>query len=254
MKNRLTLAIAAIGISNLAAADTESVTMQTTDGVTVYGEIYTSPGIGKSAPLILLFHQGGGDSRGEYTPLVPRLLAEGYNLVAIDQRRGGDRFDGVNRTLAGVGDTEYSYCDVVPDLEAALRFSRERGFDGPTIAWGSSYSAALVFGLAVDHPDEIDAIIAFSAASGEPMAGCMPEALSEDITQPVLALRPIGEMEVPYVPGQMKLFEEHGHRTYVADPGVHGSSMLNEARVGASVAATWDVVLSYLAEAIAGSD
>ena len=231
-------------------ADTESVSMQTADGVTVYGEIYTASGVPTSAPLILLFHQGGGDSRGEYAPLVPRLLAEGYNLVAIDQRRGGERFDGVNRTLAGVGDAEYSYCDVMPDLEAALDFARERGFDGPTAAWGSSYSAALVFRLATTRADEIDAVIAFSPASGEPMAGCMPEDVSADITQPVLALRPVREMEVPYVPGQMALFEEQGHRTYVADPGVHGSSMLNETRVGASVDATWDVVLGFLEESL----
>jgi hypothetical protein len=80
------------------------------------------------------------------------------------------------------------------------------------------------------------------------MAGCMPEDVSADVRQPVLALRPAREMQVPYVPGQMALFEEQGHRTYVADPGVHGSSMLNEARVGASVDATWAVVLGFLRE------
>ena len=253
MKKILTL-IAALAISSAAVAETTSVTMQAADGVTVYGEIYTAPGIPKSAPLILLFHQGGGDSRGEYTPLVPRLLDAGYNLVAIDQRRGGDRFDGENRTLAGVGNTEYSYCDVVPDLEAALAFAREQGFSGKTAAWGSSYSAALIFILGVDHPDEIDAIIAFSAASGEPMSGCMPESYSETIRQPVLALRPSREMEVPYVPGQMKLFEEHGHQTYVANPGVHGSSMLNEARVGAPTDDTWRVVLEFLADKLGTGD
>lgn len=253
MKKILTL-IAALAMSSAAIAETTSVTMQAADGVTVYGEIYTAPGVPKSAPLILLFHQGGGDSRGEYTPLVPRLLDAGYNLVAIDQRRGGDRFDGENRTLAGVGDTEYSYCDVVPDLEAALAFAREQGFSGKTAAWGSSYSAALIFKLGVDHPDEIDAIVAFSAASGEPMEGCMPEQYSADITQPVLALRPSREMEVPYVPGQMQLFEEQGHRTYIADPGVHGSSMLNEDRVGESTDETWSVVLEFLATNLAGGD
>jgi len=239
--------IAALAASSAALAITTSFTAQATDGVTVYGEIYTAPGTPKSAPLILLFHQGGGDSRGEYTPLVPRLLDAGYNLVAIDQRRGGERFDGVNRTLADVGDTEYSYCDVMPDLEAALAYARHHGFSGKAAAWGSSYSAALVFKLGVDHPGELDAIVAFSPASGEPMAGCMPEPYSEQVTQPVLALRPGNELEVPYVPGQMELFAEHGHQTYVADPGVHGSSMLNETRVGAPTDETWRVVLEFLA-------
>jgi len=140
----------------------------------------------------------------------------------------------------------------MPDLEAALTFARAEGFTGPTAAWGSSYSAALIFKLGVDHPDEIDAIVAFSAASGEPMAGCMPEPYSAEITQPVLALRPSREMEVPYVPGQMALFEQHGHQTYVADPGVHGSSMLNASRVGAPTDDTWNVVLDFLARTLGG--
>lgn len=233
-------------ITSAGFAKGQEIQFETSDAVTVYGEVYRMDETPMSAPVILLFHQGGGDTRGEYLPLVVRLIEQGYNLLAIDQRRGGDRFEGVNRTLAGVGDAEYSYCDVYPDLEGALRFSNEFGFTGKTAVWGSSYSAALVFKLGTEHPDEIDAVLAFSAASGEPMDGCRPEPYSEQITQPVLALRPIREMEVPYVPGQMKLFKEHGHQTYISDPGVHGSSMLNESRVGSSTGATWTVVLDFL--------
>jgi alpha-beta hydrolase superfamily lysophospholipase len=235
-----------LAITSVGYAKGQEIHFQTSDAITVYGDVYRMADTPKSAPVILLFHQGGGDTRGEYSPLVVRLIEQGYNLVAIDQRRGGERFGGNNRTLAGVGDTEYSYCDVYPDLEGALQFAREFGFSGKTAVWGSSYSAALVFKLGTEYPDEIDAVLAFSAASGEPMDGCRPEPYSERITQPVLALRPIREMEVPYVPGQMKLFQEHGHQTYVADPGVHGSSMLNETRVGASTEATWSVVLTFL--------
>jgi len=257
MTNSLPVVIAigiAVAVAGKVCAETRSVTMTAADGITVYGEVYTASGVPKTAPLILLFHQGASNSRSEYEPLVPRLLDAGYNLVAIDQRRGGERFGGLNRTLAGAGDTEYSYCDVLPDLEAALRFAREEGFTGPTAAWGSSYSAALIFQLAVDHPDEIDVLVAFSAASGEPMEGCMPESVSGQVSQPVLALRPIRELQVPYVPGQIETFEEQGHRTYVADPGVHGSSMLNEARVGASTDETWQVVLGFLADSLPRGD
>lgn len=247
-----TLLVLLVFCSSAIHAKGIEISFRASDGITVYGDVYTAPDVTMSAPLIILFHQGGGDSRGEYLPLVSRLVGEGYNLLAIDQRRGGDRFGGINRTLQGVGDTEFSYCEVYPDLEAALAFANDYGFTGNTAVWGSSYSAALVFRLGVEHPDEIDAVLAFSSASGEPMDGCRPESYSEQITQPVLALRPIGEMEVPYVPGQMKLYEEHGHQTYVADPGVHGSSMLNEARVGASTEATWGVVLEFLARALTG--
>jgi pimeloyl-ACP methyl ester carboxylesterase len=243
---KLLTLVVSLAVTTTAYSKGLEISFETDDGVTVYGEIYRAADTPVSAPLILLFHQGGGDTRGEYSPLVSRLMDQGYNLLAIDQRRGGDRFGGVNRTLAGVGDTEYTYCDVYPDLEGALAFAAQYGFTGSTAVWGSSYSAALVFKLGVDHPDEIDAVLAFSAASGEPMNGCEPEPYSKRITVPVLALRPVREMEVPYVPGQMKLFEEHGHQTYIADPGVHGSSMLNETRVGSSTEATWTVVLDFL--------
>lgn len=251
MKSLIALA-AVVCVSGLGFAETRSFTTETSDGVTIHGEIYIEDGRSKNAPLILLFHQGASNGRAEYEPLAPRLLANGYNLISIDQRRGGERFGGLNRTVASVGNADYSYCDVMPDLEAALRLARSEGFNGPTIAWGSSYSAALIFKLAVDHPEEIDALVAFSSASGEPMEGCMPEMFSADVHQPVLALRPIREMEVPYVPGQMELYERQGHRTHVAEPAVHGSSMLNEARVGEPVEATWSVVLGFLEEVLAG--
>jgi len=229
-----------------ARAEVTTVSFLTTDGVTVHGEIYRGDHAPGDAPLILLFHQGASNARAEYEPLVSRLLREGYNLIAIDQRRGGDRFGGSNRTLAGVGDTEYSYCDVYPDLEGALRFARSRGLDGPTVAWGSSYSAALAFKLGVEYPEEIAAVLAFSPASGEPMAGCMPEPYSPQLKQPVLVLRPIREIGTDWIADQMRLFERDGHQIYIANPGVHGSSMLNEARVGASTDAAWTVVLEFL--------
>lgn len=241
----LTLVIS-LALATFAHAKGVEISFETADGVTVYGEVYQSVNAPMSAPVILLFHQGAHNSRAEYVPIVPRLLDAGYHALAIDQRRGGNRFGGINRTLEGVGDAEYSYCDVYPDLEAALRFARSYGFGGKTVAWGSSYSAALVFRLGVEYPDEVDVVLAFSAASGDPMEGCEPEPFSKLITQPVLALRPARELQVPYVPGQMKLFEEHGHQTYVADPAVHASSMLNEARVGVSTEATWAIVLDFL--------
>ena len=118
--NRLIWTFALLTLTGVAVGETRTFTTEASDGVVVHGEVYTATGVDPKAPLILLFHQGAGDSRGEYTPLVPRLLDEGYNLVAIDQRRGGDRFEGVNRTLAGVPGREFSYCDVMPDLRAAL--------------------------------------------------------------------------------------------------------------------------------------
>jgi alpha-beta hydrolase superfamily lysophospholipase len=220
------------------------------DGITVFGDMYSSAE-GKSAPVILLFHQAGGDARGEYASIADRLLQTGYNVLAIDQRSGGDRFGGENRTIAGLDRTDYGYCDVYPDLEAALRFARESGFTGPLAVWGSSYSAALVFQLGAKHEDEVAAILGFSPASGAPLADCALDPYLPALTAPALALRPQREFEIESVQLQMKEFESFGVQTYVADPGVHGSSMLNAERVGESTETTWNVVLDFLASAFA---
>jgi hypothetical protein len=47
----------------------------------------------------------------------------------------------------------------------------------------------------------------------------------------------------------MQLFRNQGHQVFVADPGEHGSSMLVEERVGASIEATWEKVREFLARA-----
>jgi hypothetical protein len=59
-------------------------------------------------------------------------------------------------------------------------------------------------------------------------------------------LRPQREYEIESVQNQMAQFESLGIQTYVADPGVHGSSMLNADRVGASTEEAWGVVLAFL--------
>jgi alpha-beta hydrolase superfamily lysophospholipase len=227
----------------------EEMHFATRDGITVYGDLYRAS-TDASAPLILLFHQAGGDARGEYGPLVKRLTDAGYHALAIDQRIGGDRFGGTNRTLEGLEGQDYAYCDAYPDLEGALSHAKSLGFTGKIAAWGSSYSAALVFQLAAKNADDITAILAFSPASGGPLADCAPKLYSADLTIPVLALRPIGELDVPSVPPQLERFRSEGHSVYVADPGVHGSSMLNAQRVGSSTDETWAVVLEFLAESL----
>lgn len=227
----------------------EPITLETSDGITVYGDLYRA-NRDTSAPVILLFHQGGGDARGEYGPIVQRLVTAGYHALAVDQRKGGDRFGETNRTVKGLSDTEYGYCDAYPDLEAALVKVRELGFNGSIVAWGSSYSAALVFRLAAENPDDIAAVLAFSPASGGPLADCAPGLYSADLEMPVLALRPMSEMDVPSVPPQLERFRNDGHAVYVADPGVHGSSMLVPERVGADTEETWSVVMAFLEESV----
>jgi len=243
-----TLALSLVGLmifTTVWAQDSDrSFEIVTEDGVTVYGELYEPDNV-KRPPVIMAFHQGGGDARGEYAPIIPRLLSEGYAVIAIDARRGGDRFEGDNRTLAGVGDAEYSYCDVLPDLEATLDYTRRQGL-GRIIAWGSSYSATLVMHLAAKYPNAIDRIISFSPAAGEPMAGCQPREAASQLDIPALMIRPEREMELGNVAADMEAFRDMGHQTYVSESISHGSSVLVEQRAGMSPEATWTRVLEFL--------
>ena len=248
---RLSLILVLALLAPLVAAedvvDRKEVTFKAADGLTVWGDVYASAK-GKAAPLILLFHQGGGDARGEYGPIIPRLLREGFNVLAVDLRQGGNKFGGTNRTIAPLK-KEATYCEAYPDLEAALAWAVKEGFSGPRIAWGSSFSAMLVLRLAVEHPREIQAVLAFSPASGEAMGACQPHEYVRQLGVPTLSLRPAAEMEIERVARLQELFAEAGHQTFVSTPGVHGSSMLVESRVNANVDETWSTVLSFLERA-----
>lgn len=68
-------------------------------------------------------------------------------------------FGGENRT-ADVADYGYSYLETLPDLKSALTWAEGKGYEDILVR-GSSYSAALVFLLAAEHP-EIKGVLAFS--------------------------------------------------------------------------------------------
>ncbi len=132
----------------VVASTNSPITTQTSDGVTIYGEPYFGD-LDNTAPLILLFHQGGSNGRGEYAGIAKWLNNNGYRAIAWDQRSGGDTYGSENRTVKGLAEgTPASYCDAAADLSAALTHVLDHGFADKVIVWGSSYSAAMVFQLA----------------------------------------------------------------------------------------------------------
>ena len=227
-------------------AESEEVTFKTQDNIQIYADIFESK-LGKTAPLILLFHQGGADARGEYgSYIAPRLVEKGFNVITVDQRQGGDRFKGTNRTVAGLKAKEYHYCEAYPDLKATLEYVKQRGFNGKRFAWGSSYSATLVLRLASEYPKDLNGVLAFSPAGGQPMRECQPANYAPAVKMPVLVMRPASEMNTEVSKQQFQLFEKHNFQTYVAPNGVHGSSMLHPDRVVGSVAEHWKRVFDFL--------
>lgn len=219
----------------------------TPDSIQIIGDLYQAD---KAGAVILLFHQGGSNARGEYGPIIPRLLDMGYNILATDQRSGGQYYGQYNRTLAGVADhtygEPYTYCDAYNNLEGALNYILSEGFTGPKILWGSSYSAALVIQMGSKRPDDIAGVLAFSPASGDPMEGCNPFPYLETIAVPLLIVSPPSEMNREGTKRQFELAAKYGHKTFTPEHGVHGSSMLVESRVGHDVSKTWEVVSKFL--------
>ncbi|NNE18210.1 MAG: alpha/beta fold hydrolase [Myxococcales bacterium] len=157
------LAVVLAGTVGTALADSgvKSIDFPTEGGIQGRADVYTSKN--ESATLVLLFHQAGW-SRGEYREIAPKLVEAGYRVMAVDQRSGGV-VNGVknetHRRATKMG-LPRRYLDAYADLEAALRYARKELGVTRIIAWGSSYSASLVFRLAAEHPEVVTAVMAFA--------------------------------------------------------------------------------------------
>lgn len=234
-------------LSPSASSGQSSVQIVTSDGVTIHGDLYDG-GLDAAAPLVVLFHQGGSSGRGEYGPIVPWLNSLGYRAIAFDQRSGGEVHEVANRTLDGLAAGVPShYCDAYPDLQAALEYVVSQGLSPRPIIWGSSYSGALVFRLAAEYPQRVAGVLAFSPASGPPMADCLARAWVGDISVPLAVFRPSSEMDRESAQGQRDLVIEAGLDFFEIPEGVHGSSMLVDERTGQDMTAARDSVEAWLA-------
>ena len=221
----------------------ETITFNTSDSVQIHSTLYK---LNTAGTTILLFHQGGSNVTAEYKTIIPKLIGQGFNILAVDQRVGGQIYGNYNKTIVDITTNSYGYCDAYPDLEAALNYLINSGFSGKKILWGSSYSASLVIQLANNRSDDVSAVLAFSPASGDQLKDCLPNPYFETIKVPLLVLRPESEAKFESVKEQLKLAQSFGHQTFVATNGVHGSSMLVEERVNNDVSENWNVVNTFL--------
>jgi len=148
--------------TELSASENKTISFRSADDLLITADRYT-PHVSDTTPLIMLFHQAGS-SRGEYNEIAPRLNKLGFNCIAVDIRSGEYSRGKDNETAirAGKKNLPTSYADALPDIIAALRYARKDYADRKIIAWGSSYSAALVLKVAGDHPVLVDGVIAFS--------------------------------------------------------------------------------------------
>ncbi len=148
----------------LAPAPLERTTVQfpSEDGLEITADLYIGHD-NPETPFLVLFHQANW-SRGAYREIAPRLVELGFNCMAVDARSGGEVKKIANETHRRAVEEEMGteYLDALPDLRAALRYARAEHAKGSVIAWGSSYSAALVLVVAAEHPELVDGVLAFS--------------------------------------------------------------------------------------------
>jgi pimeloyl-ACP methyl ester carboxylesterase len=239
MRRLLIMAIAMFALVQGADA-AETTSFSAADGGKVFGDVYRPDGPAKAT--ILLFHQAGSN-RAEYRPIAPKLAALGYNVLAIDQRAGGNLWGKSNETAAARSGSP-GYFDALPDLEGALAYAVRTWPGKPAVVWGSSYSASLVFFLAARHPDEIVGLLSFSP--GEYFSGESVRKQAAQIHCPVFITSAAATGEIAAarelfdaVPGTQKV-------DFVPTQGTHGSSTLRTDSNPAGAAEIWSAVDKFL--------
>ncbi|HZV93909.1 MAG TPA: alpha/beta fold hydrolase [Caldimonas sp.] len=229
-------------VAACGAAAAERVQLVAADQVAVFGEVWRAAG--ERPPVIIAFHQAESN-HAEYAPIAPRLAQDGFTVLAIDQRSGDGAFGGTNLTVETLGDST-DYDEALPDLEAALAWAHEHADGAPVIAWGSSYSAALVFLLAARHADEVSAVVAFSP--GEYLRN--PTAVHDaarQLTMPVYIDQASSADEIAASTSILDAVGNSHKRMFMQDPSTHGASTLRADSNPMGNEAHWQSVLKFLA-------
>lgn len=243
----ISLGLALSGCKRSATADGYAMprhpeTVKATDGLNIVGYLYPAS---KPRAVVLLFHQAGS-SKYEYDTIGPRLAAQGYTALAIDQRAGGTLF-GDNSTVHMIGGSA-PYLDAKKDLEGALQWAGDQHL--PVILWGSSYSAALVFLVAAEHPGKVAAVLAFSPGEylGNPS---MVRDAARKVTVPVFVTSAKDSAEI--AAAKLVVDAVPGKRNVQFVPptaGVHGSSTLIADKNRSGAEENWRAVEAFLTDVV----
>jgi dienelactone hydrolase len=236
-------ALAALLLLATPALAQEAVTFEAADGVVVHADLYPHGGE-RARGAILLFHQAGANA-GEYRGIAPRLAAQGFDALAVDQRMGGSMFGTTNRTMAGLTGPVMSFDAVLPDLAAALAYARVAWPDAPLLLWGSSYSADLVVALAADEPEAVAGVLAFS-----PVGLLRERDLLDSAAQvraPVFITFASADDERSLAAALAAALPDGLATLDAPAPGTHGSMTLLPATNPAGWEAEWAAVEAFLA-------
>lgn len=207
------------------------------DGKFVFGTLSPSEG-GKDAPIILLFHQADSN-RGEYETISKRLVNEGYNCFAADQRSGGTMWGRDNATAkqySGKQGYDSSYADMV----AVFDWSKKEGYS-KIILWGSSYSASLVLRIGAENKG-ISELICASPGEYFNYRGIVKQWAMKLSATPFFIC---SKRESEQVAAIFDVIPIEDKSLLEQDPGVHGSSAFIAAKNPKSEDA-WKSLLDFL--------
>jgi alpha-beta hydrolase superfamily lysophospholipase len=132
-------------------------------------------------PMVVLYHRLGS-STGEYASIVPRLVALGFNCLAVDLRCGGISHRVTNRTMGAMRSKRAAtLIEALPDVEASLQWARANRAKGKLLLWGSCFSASLALTTAAAHPELVDGVIALSPAEYFEQLGRSPTWVQDSV-------------------------------------------------------------------------
>ena len=115
----------------------------------------------------------------------------------------------------------------------------------PVILWGSSYSAALVFLVAAEHPADVSAVMAFSPGEylGDPD---LVKRAAAKIRVPVYITSASDPQEVATAKAIFDAVGSSRKQQVVPTAGTHGSSTLIKEKDAAGYDANWRAAEAFL--------
>ena len=203
-----------------------SVSFTTSDGVVIKADFYNATkhkNHDTKQPTVILLHMLS-KSRSTYSPLIPKIINSGYNVLNIDFRGHGQSTKTTNgKTLSFNNFSNLDWQKILLDVEAALNFlSKQNNVNMNEIfIIGASIGANSAIITASKHPDTIKGVIALSP--GMDFRALKPGDYIKKIKSPILLLASEGDTYsvesaekldglAPTV-SQMKIFSGNAHGT-----------------------------------------
>jgi pimeloyl-ACP methyl ester carboxylesterase len=177
--------VAALLFAEVGCAQT-TVSFPTEDGGIVFADLY-----GSGARAVVLAH-GGPFNKESWAPQARRLVAAGFEVLAIDFRGYGKSH--------GPGDKDPTDAQLQLDVLAAVRYLHKTGVKTVSIVGGSMGGGAAGDASIASRPGEINRIV---------MLGAAPNGPAEKLKSPALFIvaRDDTSGDGPRLPGIKKQYE-----------------------------------------------